>query len=61
MRIIKIEMEISGIDGWNIDWDNEQSRKNELAELNSDIQKTISNNCGIGYAQIKINSELTNL
>jgi len=54
--IIKVVIEIDNVDNWNVDWNNDSARRNELAELSGDVQKALSNHCGIGYSDMKIKS-----
>ena len=58
MKAIKVTIKISDVEKWDVDWSNERSIKNELLELNDDIRKALSRDCGIEYRNITIDSTL---
>lgn len=58
MKTVKVTINISNVEKWDVDWSNKRSIKNELLELNDDIKKALSRNCGIDYSSMTIDSTL---
>jgi len=58
MKTVKVTINISNVEKWDVDWSNKRSIKNELFELNDDIKKALSRNCGIDYSSMTIDSTL---
>ena len=57
MKMIKVEIEITNIESWDINWADERSAENELAELDNEIQAAVARNCGIGFSHVKVKSK----
>ena len=58
MKAIKVTIKIDRVDTWNVDWTKEEKIENELMELNDDIKRTLSHNCGLEYRSMTIDSTL---
>jgi len=56
MKKIKVEIEISNIDKWSVDWD--KGKDKELKQLNWDIKIALYDHVGIDMDSVAVKSEL---
>ena len=52
---IIIEFEVTNIDSWSTDWDNEEATKQELKELERDLLRAMEDNIGIYKSSVIFN------
>jgi hypothetical protein len=60
MKKIEVKIEITGIEGWDRDWNNEGDVAIEIAQLELDIIYNLSEHCGITANNLTVNAELIN-
>ena len=60
MKTIKVEIEISGIDGWGVDWSSPEEVEAQLDSLKTDIANGMNRACGILKRNLSIECKLSN-
>lgn len=53
MKKIKIEIEVTGLEGWDVDWDNPDICILEVNELRKSIPHVLSRGLGIHHDDIR--------
>lgn len=56
---IKAKVELSKVEQWNIDWENESEKANELKKLEWDMKMAIYERCGVDLPNISIELEVS--
>lgn len=56
---ITATIEITGIEGWDVNWNLDNDIIKELARLEYDIKGGISKYCGIDLSNLEVNAQLT--
>lgn len=56
---IKAKVELSKVEQWNIDWENESENANELKKLEWDMKMAIYERCGVDLPNISIELEVS--
>jgi len=54
MKKIKVEVEISNVDNWNVNWDNNDDAAEELEKLQFEIKTAVADMVGIHFNSLKI-------
>lgn len=57
MNKIIVKVEITDIDNWDVDWNNDKDKSDQLTGLSQDIQEGISVYAGINYSNLHVFSE----
>ena len=60
MRTIKVEIGISGIENWDVDWNNPEEVESQLDSLKTDIANGMDRACGIFKKNLSIECKLSN-
>lgn len=58
MKKIKVEIEISNVNKWSVDWGKEANKHEALKELNYDIKIALYEKVGIDMDSMVVKSEL---
>lgn len=58
MKKIKLEIEISGLESWSTNWDNESSVSSALKEVKEEVRFAIRTRLGIQSSDIEITAEI---
>lgn len=58
MMEIQVKIEISNVENWSIDWNDESVKKEELKRLDMDLKTLIVDHIGIYFDNIKVNSSI---
>ena len=51
---ITIEIEVSNIDRWDVNWENESDKKEQLERLQMEVKTVLADNVGIHWDSLKI-------
>lgn len=51
---IEAKIELSNVEQWSTDWNNENEKSNELKNLKSDMKIAIYERCGVDLSDISI-------
>jgi hypothetical protein len=55
---IKVEIEITNIDQWDVNWDDESETSEELSDLKWNIKMALFERCGLDLSNISIDLNL---
>lgn len=58
MRTITVKMTINNVEDWGVNWDNEQSAKSALKQLNNEIKRAVAMELGISRIKVEVESNL---
>lgn len=59
MKKVVIKIEVTGIENWDVDWENPEAVKHELNDVDSTLKKMMSTLLGIYSQNIEVKSELS--
>jgi hypothetical protein len=51
---ITIEIEVTNIDRWDVNWENESNKKEQLERLQMEVKTVVADNVGINWDSLKI-------
>ena len=55
MDKIILTIELTGLDGWSVNWNDEKETSDELIKLRKESQKAISDDLGINLSNVSVN------